>query len=1132
MEVQEAVTGFESRGTRSRAEFVATLGRRLTTLRSTLHQLEDDPGNRERRDMLLRRVHALASAARVLGFDNVAETLLGAERVLGRSAGGGPIASTDLAEVSRAIDIIPSVAWGAKPQARGEVSEGEEAGVVALGWPLSILVLGPAALQRALTEFDEPLLECEVSEDPDAFRELAQRIGPDVAVIDGDRRGARELLESLSHDALMEPFPVIVVGTFEQPEAASSFVALGAARVLPKPVGPDLLQRAVLEVARSDAGLRGAREPIGDVTVDELALRVNAEIRRGLVESVEHGSESVTVPLGEATDVLAAVWGAVARIREVVTLRSGGDVRYRGGGPEGAVPLAAWTATERKAGERGTRVRQGDGVKLEGRRAVVVDDDPAVVWFLSGLLRTSGVEVAEAHDGLSAREMVFEGTPDLVISDVLMPGMDGFELCRAIKRDVAVRDVPVILLSWKEDLLQRVRELGAGADGYMRKEAAASTVLQRVREVLRPRARVEMRLLSGGEVKGRLDGFTLRLLLELAEKYQPSARISVRDAVYLYELEMRGGRPRCVTRSASDGSFDRGPRVMDALVGVSAGRFVIAPNSAACRDELTGTVAEVLRPRVQRARMAQALLSRDLSKVDAVQVDTDVVSAYLATTPEAGRKLVQRILDGAGPRLLLEEDPTVRATLEAVLLDIARRGAVRSVEVDGKLRELDEPIADEGREVSQPLFTLELSPAPPELGDALSRWEEDANPLPLSRSVTPPPVIASEPPSPAQVFSDEPHTAPGVGPPHIVSDVRMSLPSPVRVPGPEASSDDAAVDSAWDSEPPPSQAESQNAPNTEISGAHPRPSEKAIAASRPTHDSQPEIRVMPPRPGRTLELMDAIFDAEEAPSGGSSAWQPVQQHVALPASAFPSGREEAPSTLTSIADDDEAQIEIAEKEVDEDDEEGQVLIVEAQKQAEDPGPFMVTTLISKDAPPLPDSAPKILPATKKIEFPRREAKPLPEPAQKPTTEVEKPLGMGRILLITLAAAVVSFALVTLIRAFTSAPEPTEAPPTEPSVVAPPPVIPPKAAAPAANTEELDLPPGVPVAADKGLLEVDVGGDFAIYVDGSFMGRGPMRRLTADPGKHELRLRMPDGDNTISVEVKAGRRTRVSLPAPK
>src|SRR5690606_16409594 len=160
---------------------------------------------------------------------------------------------------------------------------------------------------------------------------------------------------------------------------------------------------------------------------------------------------------------------------------------------------------------------------------------PAVVWFMSGLLKAVGVEVLEAHDGRRALEKTFDAWPDVVVSDVLMPKLDGFSLCHEIKRDVVVRDTPVILLSWKEDLLQRVRELGAGADGYLRKEAAASAVVERVREVLRARARVEERIQSGGEVRGRLDGLTPRLVLALACREERDVRVSVRDAAFLFE---------------------------------------------------------------------------------------------------------------------------------------------------------------------------------------------------------------------------------------------------------------------------------------------------------------------------------------------------------------------------------------------------------------------------------------------------------------------------------------------------------------------------------------------------------------------------------------------------------------------
>ena len=355
-----------------------------------------------------------------------------------------------------------------------------------------------------------------------------------------------------------------------------------------KPCSPDTLKRTVHELRDRASKPQKPRDPLGNVTVSVLAERIADEFKRGLVDALE-GSPAAQVTLGEGHDVLAAVWGAVARVRELVTLRSGGDLRFQPTGPEGAVPLASWSAEERRAGERGSReARSGEGVSLNGRRIVVADDDPAVVWFMAGLLKAVGVEVIEAHDGKQALELAYSHLPDAVISDVLMPKLDGFSLCHEIKRDVAVRDVPVILLSWKEDLLQRLRELGADADGYLRKEAAASAVVERVREVLHSRARIEERMRAGGEVRGRLDGLTPRLVLELACRAESDLRISLRDAAFLYEVQIRHGAMRSVTRSAPDGSFVRGAPVLSSLLGVSAGRFVVEPDSSPCRAEFTG----------------------------------------------------------------------------------------------------------------------------------------------------------------------------------------------------------------------------------------------------------------------------------------------------------------------------------------------------------------------------------------------------------------------------------------------------------------------------------------------------------------------------------------------------------------
>ncbi|HEX7454282.1 MAG TPA: response regulator, partial [Polyangiaceae bacterium] len=543
-----------ARLTGARGDFVSGLGRRVEALRVSLRAIEQNPGDSALRNGLLRRVHALSSAARVLGFASVAEALTEVERRLRRS---------EFAEVARSLDMLPSLVLGMPVSLRPHAPAASDRAPST--WPLSVLIFGAQSLADAIKAIPGTHVECERTEDLARAREQARLFGPDLAIIDADRSGARELVETFAKDPLVEPVPLVIIGDFASPEAASAFVALGAARVLAKPVSPEALQRTVVELRAQAAEPRIGRDPLGDLSVEALADRISAEVRRGLLEAVEPSSRGTSVGFGDGADVMAAVWGAVARVRELVTLRSSGAVRFDSSGPEGAVPFAAWSNDERRAGERGTGSadpRESDDVTLQGRRIVIADDDPAVVWFMSGLLKALGVEVLEAHDGARALALTYDAWPDLVVSDVLMPKLDGFSLCHEIKRDVAVRDVPVILLSWKEDLLQRVRELGGTADGYLRKEAAASTVAERLREVLRPRARVERRIAAGGDARGRLDGLTPRLILELASAGQRDVRVGIRDAVYLYEVQIRRGRLCSATRSSSDGSFERGEFVL------------------------------------------------------------------------------------------------------------------------------------------------------------------------------------------------------------------------------------------------------------------------------------------------------------------------------------------------------------------------------------------------------------------------------------------------------------------------------------------------------------------------------------------------------------------------------------------
>ena len=748
----------------ARADFVAHLGRRVAELSSLLRQIEVEPEAPRPRDDLRRRLHALSAGARLLRFAKLAEEVSTIEGVLHAAADRGIVAPLEIAEIRGVLDRVSALAWGeasvgettpAPPRVSAPRSARSPAPLdsvrVPIGTtpvydatpatPLTVLVVGPSQLADALTPViaDSGVdIEVERTSDNTTAIDLARAVAPDVIILDADRPGTRELTLALSADPLTELVPIVVVGRWSKSEEASAYVALGVARALSKPVSPDALRRAVVEAAKTLGAHRetlGA--PLGEVSLDDLGARLAEELRQGLEGAALAAGRGARFDLGEGSEVLAAVWGAVARIRDIVTIQSRGEVRFAPSGPEGALPLASWlggregNAADGSRSLRSSDSRAATAVSLAGKTIVVADDDPAVTWFLAGVLQAAGAIVHEAHDGSRALEIAFRCTPDLLISDVLMPGIDGFALCRALKRDVVLRDVPVILLSWKEDLLQRVRELGADADGYLRKEQSASSIVQRVREVMRGRHRVAERLASGGEIRGRLDGLTTRTLLGLACAHRPASIVSVRDAAFHYEIEIRDGRPVRASRTAADGTFERGRGVLTSLLGVGAGRFVVAPSDSTLPPELDGSLDELLLPAIASARAAQRLLGgASLVGIERVDLAEDRMSAYAAATPEPARSWLRTLAAGASPRALITSGQAAPRLLEDVLGDAAAHGAITAIH------------GPDGEELFEAAVELEMETL---RGSRAARAPIAAMPLDLGPVVytsTPAPVVA------------------------------------------------------------------------------------------------------------------------------------------------------------------------------------------------------------------------------------------------------------------------------------------------------------------------------------------------------------------------------------------------------
>lgn len=116
---------------------------------------------------------------------------------------------------------------------------------------------------------------------------------------------------------------------------------------------------------------------------------------------------------------------------------------------------------------------------------LVVDDIEGNARLLSSLLTADGHSVRTAAGGTQAVRMVLDDHPDLVLMDVMMPEVDGFEACRQIKRQPATRLTPVVLVTSLNDMDSRIRGIDAGADDFLSKPFNRHELLARVRSLLR-----------------------------------------------------------------------------------------------------------------------------------------------------------------------------------------------------------------------------------------------------------------------------------------------------------------------------------------------------------------------------------------------------------------------------------------------------------------------------------------------------------------------------------------------------------------------------------------------------------------------------------------------------------------------
>lgn len=121
---------------------------------------------------------------------------------------------------------------------------------------------------------------------------------------------------------------------------------------------------------------------------------------------------------------------------------------------------------------------------MEQNRILIVEDEESLLKLESILLTTRGYKVTGASDGLAALKEIELNRPDLILLDIMMPGIDGFEVCRRVKENPVTQSIPIIMLTAKKSSADQARGAEVGADAYLTKPFKSGKILETIDKLL------------------------------------------------------------------------------------------------------------------------------------------------------------------------------------------------------------------------------------------------------------------------------------------------------------------------------------------------------------------------------------------------------------------------------------------------------------------------------------------------------------------------------------------------------------------------------------------------------------------------------------------------------------------------
>jgi len=311
---------------------------------------------------------------------------------------------------------------------------------------------------------------------------------------------------------------------------------------------------------------------------------------------------------------------------------------------------------------------------------LAVDDEPDMLTLVSKHLARAGFEVTTAVDGAEAVETALQTPFDIIVADLSMPRMDGWEMLKTLKADHRTREVPVVFISAHDDYRESLRAARAGAHDYLAKTGRSEQVVNAALKAITPRLEALFHMLVKEPVQVRTQTVGLQWFLRALARLGSTGVLLLKDDYGSYQVEVSEGLPVAALSEVQQRKVGGVSGFARTLVATTAqGSFAFYEPPLDPLPSIASSMEELIQRTCERLNAAELQATeRKLATATEFDVDPDLYQLYCRVAPARKLAFAQAVCEKRMP--VHEAATSLKLPLEQCrewLRELLRRGVIR-----------------------------------------------------------------------------------------------------------------------------------------------------------------------------------------------------------------------------------------------------------------------------------------------------------------------------------------------------------------------------------------------------------------------------------------------------------------------